>query len=144
MSQAMSIATCLWKFVAALNGTPLSVFFCHCLCPSALASHGLSNVHCNLYLEVCRSPQQHTSFFHRKMCSSALASHGPSNVHCNLSVETYHSPQQHTESVCCICCKYNISRSSTPSSFPTNAVQFRGRHHTPCCTARRSYLLPFF
>jgi hypothetical protein len=75
-------------------------FFCHLLCPSALASHGPSNVHCNPSLDTYHTPQQHTSllvsFLRHFLRPSALASHGSSNVHCNPSVNIYRTPQQHT------------------------------------------------
>jgi hypothetical protein len=49
MAQAMSIATCPWKFVAPQQHTSFLFSLFHCLLrPSALVSHGPSNVHCNL------------------------------------------------------------------------------------------------
>ena len=57
-------------------------FFCRLLRPSALASHGLSNFHCTLSVEILCSPQQHTflvfSFFCHLLRPSALASAVPS------------------------------------------------------------------
>ena len=32
------------------------------MCPSALVSHGSSNVHCSLYVDIYSNPQQHTIF----------------------------------------------------------------------------------
>jgi len=44
-------------------GKHLHSTFHHWMHPSALVSHGSSNVHCSLYVDIYRNPQQHTFFF---------------------------------------------------------------------------------